>query len=210
MSDPPPHRPLIHFTPERGWINDPHGLTWHLGRYHLFYQCVPDSIEWRLDCNWGHATSSDLVTWRAEEPVLSPGQGDDGVWSGSLVVDDAGAATIFYTSVVASDPRIGRIRIATPRVDDWSRWVKGAVVASAPPDERLATFRDPFVLRERRGWRMLVGAGLPDRRGAVVSYYSADLVDWYYDGILAQASPAAWRTGPRNGHVVGVSAALGA
>ena len=50
-------RPGVHFTPRRGWINDPHGMTFRKDRYHLFYQAVPSALRWRPWCSWGHATS---------------------------------------------------------------------------------------------------------------------------------------------------------
>ncbi|MDP9219418.1 MAG: glycoside hydrolase family 32 protein [Actinomycetota bacterium] len=167
-------------------MNDPHGLTWHEGEYHLFFQYVPGSTEWAVGCHWGHATSVDLVSWRERGIALAPGHTDDGVWSGSLVVDDAGRARIFYTSVREPNVSIGRIRTATPSTADWSTWRKGAVVATAPDDGRVAVFRDPYVFRDGSGWRMLVGAGLADGRGAVLSVNSPDLVSWTHDGLLAQ------------------------
>ena len=191
MQEPP--RPAIHFTARRGWINDPYGVTWHGDRYHLFYQCVPDSTDWRLDCHWGHATSADLLHWREEPIALRPGDGDDGVWSGSLVVDDAGRPTIFYTSVLAGDPGDGRVRTATAEGDDWMTWRKGDLVAAGPGPADVVMVRDPYVRRNGDGWLMLVGAGRPDATGAVLSYRSADLSDWRADGFLAggPGNPAA-------------------
>ncbi|MCU1417884.1 MAG: glycosyl hydrolase family 32, partial [Schumannella sp.] len=93
-------RPRFHFTAPRGWINDPHGITFRDGRYHLFFQFNPDSSTWRPDCRWGHAVSPDLFSFELLPDALLPGDGDDGIWTGSLVVDDEGAATIFYTSVM--------------------------------------------------------------------------------------------------------------
>ncbi|MDO8150004.1 glycoside hydrolase family 32 protein [Isoptericola sp. b408] len=180
-------RPHLHFTAESGWINDPHGLTWHDGAYHLFHQFVPDSMEWAPNCHWGHAVGRDLLTWERRPVAIAPGDGDDGIWTGSLVAED-GTARILYTSVVQPDIGIGRVRVAVPTDDTWDGWTKGDVLVEAPDDLDLIAYRDPFVLREGDGWRMFVGAA--DRAGTAMAltYTSTDLTDWAYDGVAASRS----------------------
>ncbi|MEY4919942.1 MAG: hypothetical protein RLZZ431_1124, partial [Bacteroidota bacterium] len=56
------YRPQIHFTPEKNWVNDPNGMVYYKGKYHLFFQHSPNSSVWS-DISWGHATSNDLVHW---------------------------------------------------------------------------------------------------------------------------------------------------
>lgn len=206
-STPSRPRPLVHFAPRAGWVNDPLGLTWHDGRYHLFFQYVPDSTDWRLHCHWGHATSVDLLHWTEHEPVLAPGDGDDGVWSGSIAVpDDGGPAALFYTSVTqAAGLGIGRNRVARPVDRSWDRWVKGPVVAELPPDvapEDVEAYRDPWVVREGDAWWMVVGGGLRDEGGGTATawvYRSTDLERWDYHGLLTTRhtteTDGAW-TGP--------------
>lgn len=180
-------RPLIHFTPARGWMNDPLALTWHNDRYHLFFQYVPDRTSWAPECRWGHATSVDLLHWTEHAVALEPGDGDDGIWSGSLALDDDGHPTIFYTSVALPDFGVGRIRTATPIDDDWMQWRKGDVVVEAPEDD-LVAFRDPFVMRDGDGWRMLVGTALAGGDAAAASFASKDLKEWTYEGLAARRS----------------------
>jgi beta-fructofuranosidase len=181
-------RPLFHFTAESGWINDPHGVTFRDGRFHLFYQYVPGRLSWAPNCHWGHATSPDLFTFEHQPIAIAPGDGDDGIWTGSLVTDAGGDATIFYTAVTVPDFGIGRVRTATPVDDSWTEWAKGPIVAGAPADLDLIAYRDPFVFRDGTGWRMFVGAALAEGSAAAVSYSSADLSAWHYDGIAAQRS----------------------
>lgn len=180
-----PSRPQLHFTPKAGWINDPYALTYHAGRYHLFYQSVPGQVTWHLAQHWGHATSPDLLCWHEEPAALSPGDGDDGIWSGSIAVPGQGPATIFYTSARRPNLDVALTRIAWPLDDDWTRWRKGPVVASAEPDAGVTTHRDPFVLHDGSTWRMIMGAGFADGRAAALSYSSDDLTEWRYDGVLA-------------------------
>ena len=65
------HRPRYHFTARRGWINDPNGVTWHGGRWHVFYQHNPAAPHWG-DIHWGHASSADLLHWHDEPLALAP------------------------------------------------------------------------------------------------------------------------------------------
>jgi beta-fructofuranosidase len=176
-------RPRLHFTARHGWINDPHTLVHHDGVYHLFFQSVPDSVEWRSSCHWGHATSPDLLCWTEHPPVLAPGDGDDGCWSGSLVTEPA--PTIFYTSITEPERDQGSIRVAVPEESGWNHWVKGPTVVTAPDDPPVAFFRDPYLRREGLRWRMIVGAALTDGSAAVLSYLSDDLESWSSDGVLA-------------------------
>lgn len=100
-------RPSLHVTPPSGWLNDPVGGLVHGGRQHLFYQYVPSSTRWQVACHWGHLVGDDLVRWRHLPVALAPGDGDDGVWSGSAVVDRSGPV-IVYTSVVDGRLELGR------------------------------------------------------------------------------------------------------
>ncbi len=180
-------RPRWHFTARSGWINDPHGLTFHEGRYHLFHQYVPGTTAWAPSCHWGHATSTDLLSWEHREVSLAPGDGDDGVWTGALVVDD-GDPWIFYTSVSEPDLALGRVRTARAADDAWDTWTKGDVVVRPPDDLDLVAFRDPAVVRDGAGWRMFVGGAARSGEALVLTYTSEDLASWRYDGIALSRS----------------------
>jgi beta-fructofuranosidase len=175
-------RPRVHLTPEAGWLNDPHGLHFIDGAYHLFFQHVPDSTDWRRDISWGHAVSTDLLHWETQPVALAPGDGDEGCWSGCAVIDDDGRPVIFYTSVGEPDPDLGRVRLAR-RNGAGSSWAKGKVVVeTAEPGTRV--FRDPTVFRDGDGWRMVVGSGLTDGTACAQVFSSSDLDNWRYDGLL--------------------------
>lgn len=184
----PQTRPRLHFTAKSGWINDPHGLTFRDGRYHLFFQHVPGSTVWRPDCRWGHAVSDNLVEWEEMPIALSPGDGDDGVWSGSLTRDEGGETIAFYTSIQVPDFDIGRIRVARPSDRTWTAWDKDEVVVELPEGLDAVAFRDPFVFRDGDKWRMLVGTALRDGTAAAASFSSPDRLTWTYDGLAAARS----------------------
>ncbi|UFU06364.1 glycoside hydrolase family 32 protein [Ruania halotolerans] len=180
-------RPRIHFTAQEGWINDPLGLTFHDGVYHLFFQHVPGQAEWGPDQSWGHATSPDLLHWTERPVILSPGDGDGGVWSGSLVVPPEGEPTIFYTSVRVDDVQIGTVRTAHPTDPQWRTWEKGPEVARLPDEIDALAYRDPQVFHDGEEWVMLMGAGLRDGTAVALAHRSDDLRTW------GQAEPIASR-----------------
>jgi beta-fructofuranosidase len=182
-----PNRPALHFTPRSGWINDPLGLTYRDGTYHLYVQHVPGRAEWAHSCHWGHATSPDLLHWTEREVALAPGDGDAGCWSGS-VVRTADGAVLFYTAVDAPpDVAVGRIRTARPADADLAAWTKDPQVAvELPPGVAARTFRDPYVFADDGRWWMLVGAGLADGTATALAWRSDDLVTWEYAGRAAE------------------------
>jgi beta-fructofuranosidase len=183
-------RPQFHFTARSGWINDPHGITARDGGYDVFYQYVPGRTEWGPNCHWGHARGTDLFSLVERGPALLPGEGDDGIWTGSLVTDSSGTR-IFYTSVGLDDIAIGRVRVARPTDDSWDSWVKDdGVLAQAPEGFELVGYRDPFLRRDPDAWRMFLGAGDADGRALALSYTSPDLETWTYEGVALERNTA--------------------
>jgi beta-fructofuranosidase len=178
-------RPTVHFTAQEGWINDPYGVAWVDGRYHLYYQAIPGRVTWGPNCHWGHARSDDLVHWEEQDLVLTPQSFEVGCWSGS-VVDDVEPPVIFYTRVTGNDWDIGQVAIATydRATGSWRTTAEDVVVPGPPPELDLLAFRDPNVFRWHDEWRMLLGASLPGGRAAVLQYSSVDLRHWTYDGVL--------------------------
>jgi beta-fructofuranosidase len=185
------HRPAYHFAPPANWLNDPNGLAYWDGRYHVFYQYNPAG-PFHGSIHWGHASSEDLVSWRDEPVALSPdpdGPDRDGCWSG-CAVDDDGTPRVVYTGGA------GRKQLpclATATDDTLRRWTKdpGNPIVLETPDEPdlLETddweteFRDHCVWREDDTWYQLIGSGVTDVGGTALLYESANGVrDWTYRG----------------------------
>src|SRR4051794_16000498 len=111
-----PGRPLLHFTPPAHWLNDPHGICWLDGAYHLFYQHNPAGLGWVPEISWGHAVGPDVAHWQHRPIALAPAAHERGCWTGAVVVED-GAPVIYYTSVPAGNYDDGRIAVARPDAD---------------------------------------------------------------------------------------------
>ncbi len=182
-------RPVLHFAPARGWMNDPNGLVqWH-GRVHLFYQHnpagpVPEHIA------WGHASSEDLWRWQDHPLALEPdpfGPDRDGCFSGCTVVAD-GHPHLLYTGVNGPRELPCLAASADPDLNRWNRDPGNPVIASPPPGEAVRAFRDHSAWRHGAMWYQVVGGGLADRGGALFLYRSADLRSWEYAGVLAAAA----------------------
>jgi len=136
------YRPQFHFTARRGWLNDPNGLVFFRGEYHLFFQHNPYGREWG-NMHWGHAVSPDLVHWRELPVALYPAKYGDWAFSGSAVVD-AGNTSGFGTRdeppLVAAFTSTGRgecIVYSTDRGRGWREHDGNPVVKHAGRDPRL-------------------------------------------------------------------------
>ena len=174
------YRPLFHFTPARNWMNDPNGLVYYKGSYHLFYQYNPNGNVWG-PMNWGHATSTDLFNWQDESIALIPDNLGT-IFSGSAVVD-AGNTAGFKNST--EDPLVAvftqngtqqtqSIAYSNDGGVSWNKYSANPVL----PNPGLQDYRDPKVFWYAGGnkWIMVLAAG--DR---IKIYSSPDLKTWSFE-----------------------------
>ncbi|MEM9034400.1 MAG: glycoside hydrolase family 32 protein [Actinomycetota bacterium] len=170
-------RPLLHFTPPSGWLNDPNGLVRHRGLYHLYFQHNPDSTDWG-NLHWGHAVSRDLVRWEHRPIAMAPDE-HGLIFSGTTVADDRGTSGFGAGSLVAvfTHDDGGRQRQSLAHSDDGDTWSKfdGNPVLSPPAGIR--NFRDPKVRRhdgdDGSWWTMVLAV-----ETELWFFTSADLRSW--------------------------------
>lgn len=181
-------RPSYHFTPFHGWMNDPNGMVWHDGEYHLFYQHNPYGSQWQ-NMSWGHAVSKDLVTWERLDPKICP-DGLGMIFSGSAVVDKNNTAgfgkdaiVAIYTYAGGPQGQMQAIAHSTDKGRCFEKYEGNPVLA----DRTKGDFRDPKVMwyEPESKWVMSLATG------QTISFYeSKDLKSWnklseFGDGIGA-------------------------
>lgn len=184
-ADTPDHRPAYHFSPSKNWMNDPNGLVFSKGVYHLFFQYNPLGDVWG-NMSWGHATSKDLVHWD-QQPVAIPFDANEGVFSGSVVVDTTNSSgfgtaknppmVAMYTSAyTAASGREGiQAQSLAYSTDDGQTWTKYS--GNPVIDIGSREFRDPkvFWYAPAKEWRMVSVVATEHK---VLIWRSADLKKW--------------------------------
>lgn len=179
------HRPQIHFSPEEKWMNDPNGMVFFNGEYHLFYQHHPFGTTWG-PMHWGHAVSKDLIHWEHLPIALHPDE-HGAIFSGSAVVDwndttgffngEAGLVAIYTSADHYPDSDRPRQRQCLAYSQDNGRtWIKyeGNPVLC---DEKITDYRDPKVFWHAgtSKWVMILATGQ-----TVTLYTSPNLKEWEY------------------------------
>jgi fructan beta-fructosidase len=174
-----PRRPQFHFTSRRGWLNDPNGLVWFEGEYHLFYQHNPYGWDWG-NMHWGHAVSRDLVHWTELPIALYPREYGDWCFSGSAVVDrqnTSGFGSASAPPLVAAFTSTGRgecIIFSNDRGRNWTEYDGNPVVRHAGRDPRLL-WHEPT-----KRWVMAVYDETDGAR-SIAFHSSADLKKWSFE-----------------------------
>ncbi len=172
------NRPQFHFTSRRGWLNDPNGLVYLKGEYHLFYQHNPYGWNWG-NMHWGHAVSTDLVRWRELPIALYPRQHGDWAFSGSAVVDrdnTAGLKKGDEDTLVVAYTSTGRgecIAFSNDRGRTWAEIAGNPVVKHEGRDPRLL-WHAPS-----KRWVMAVYDESQGKRW-IVFHTSPDLKTWQF------------------------------
>jgi sucrose-6-phosphate hydrolase SacC (GH32 family) len=176
------YRPQFHFSSRRGWNNDPNGLVYHNGEYHLYYQHNPYDTQWG-NMHWGHAVSSDLVHWKELPVALVPDEHGT-MYSGSAVIDKnntSGWGKDVLVAAYTADNRKGLetqcIAYSTDNGRTFTKYEKNPVIDSKEKWQSSDT-RDPkvFWYEPNKEWVM----ALFERNGISI-YTSKNIKDWNYE-----------------------------
>lgn len=186
-----------HLMPPTGWLNDPNGLCWYKGRYHVFFQYSPFDVEGGLKL-WGHYSSEDLVSWRYEGVPLYPDSSYDchGVYSGSAIVEDE-KLHLFFTGNVKMDGDYDHINngreASTLHVESEDGIHFGvkevAVDYQDYPETYTRHVRDPKVWKDDDAYFMALGGRKKNDQGAVLIYRSENLKNWTYEREITTEEP---------------------
>ena len=174
-------RPLYHFSPLYGWMNDPNGMVYKDGEYHLFYQYNPYGSKWG-NMNWGHAISKDLVNWEHRPVAIAP-DAFGTIFSGSAVVDHnntagfgAGAIIAIYTQ--NGDRQVQSIAYSTDNGRSFTKYENNPVLVSEARD-----FRDPkvFWYEGTKRWIQVLAVGQE-----MQIFSSPNLKDWTFESSFGE------------------------
>ena len=180
------YRPNFHFTPEKNWMNDPNGMFYLDGTYHLYFQYYPDDNVWG-PMHWGHATSKDMITWEEQEIALFPDE-KGYIFSGSAVVDKentSGFGEDGKTPVVAiftyhepkgaekgeKDYQSQAIAYSLDKGMTWTKYKGNPVL----PNPGIENFRDPKVTWDKEHKQWLMALATTEK---TLFYTSQDLKEW--------------------------------
>ena len=174
-------RSIYHHTPVYGWMNDPNGMFYKDGVWHLYYQYNPYGSQWE-NMTWAHSTSTDLIHWKNHGEVIQP-DALGTIFSGSSVVDKENTAgfgkdavVAFYTSAGAAQTQ--SIAYSTDNGETFKKYVNNPILTSDVPD-----FRDPNVFwnEEMKQWNLILAAGQQ-----MNIYSSKNLKDWKFESSFGE------------------------
>ncbi|MWV26446.1 glycoside hydrolase family 32 protein [Aurantiacibacter rhizosphaerae] len=180
------YRPAYHYTPPGGWMNDPNGLVYHDGEWHMFYQYYPHDTVWG-PMHWAHAVSRDLVNWQTLPIAIAPD--DQGyIFSGSAVIDTRDTAGFGEDAMVALYTIHDPVRGAANTRDHESQGIavsfdngrtfrKFSGNPVLPNPGKTQDFRDPNVFRDEARGRWVMSLSVHDH---VRFYASTNLKEWTY------------------------------
>ncbi len=188
-----PHRLVYHASPQVFWMNDPNGLIYFRGEYHLFYQHNPYAPQWG-NIHWGHMKSKDLVHWEHLPIALAPSESYDlkGCYSGCAIKHEE-RIYLIYTSkqTISSDDQVASLQQQCIAVSEdgvhFNKLPQNPIIPS-PPDVigQNDHFRDPKVWKYQDTWYMVIGTK-KNERGKIIVYQSQDLIHWDFSNVLTES-----------------------
>ena len=180
-----------HYSPSKGWINDPNGLVWFDGYYHLFYQHSPGFEDpWHEPMHWGHARTKNFSDWEELPVALYPDMpyDCDGCWSGTAIVKDD-VLYLYYASIRLDEfgERVQTVSVAYSKDGiNFTKYHGNPVIASYPADGG-PDFRDPAVaFIDGRLYCVMATGHRETAKGRLLLYEGSSMYDFEYRGIMME------------------------
>ena len=181
-----------HYSPAKGWINDPNGLVYFNGYYHVFYQHSPNyEIHSQEPFCWGHARTKDFLNWEELDVALKPSTpyDDCGCFSGTAIVKD-GILYLFYASIFIKEGETDvtqTISVAYSKDGiTFEKYEKNPIISEYPKDGS-PDFRDPAIISARGKYYCVIASGhVETKTGRLLLYESEDLFNWSYVGVMSE------------------------
>lgn len=191
-----PNRPAYHFQPPANWNNDPNGMFFYDGYYHMFYQHNPYSDEWNW-MHWGHARSKDLVHWEHLPIALWPSveKGENHCFSGSGYVMDDGKPVLFYTSIGHKNPQHWAAVPEDNALINWQKHSQNPILVMEDHGEQfIDDWRDPYLFRENGETYMVIGGHPRGEKGSIMLYeaLNPELTEWRFLGVPFSGEEGNW------------------
>lgn len=179
-------KPAFHIHPEHGLLNDPNGLAYFNGAYHVFYQWFPFGSYHGMK-HWAHVKSTNLVEWERQPTALVPTEDYEshGAYSGASMELD-GKLYLYYTGNIKynAEDRSANQCLAIMEKDGQVRKYDKNPIIDGVPAGYTGHVRDPKVFKKGNMYYMLLGAQREDKTGAIIVYESKDALDWSFKGEL--------------------------
>ncbi|XP_031621237.1 uncharacterized protein LOC116339482 [Contarinia nasturtii] len=183
------YRPQLHYSPPKGWLNDPNGLIYENGLFHLFYQCHPNDTNVIREQHWCHAISSDLVHWKTLPTALYPPNKGFAMFSGGAVFDhnnitglqtNSNTPTLLLMPAAAEwSSREQNIWLAYsndgPEYATFKYYKNNPIIAGPPNSEIVTAFRDPIFFQHKDYYVAIVAS-----YNRTKFYNSRNLLNWEF------------------------------
>ena len=177
-----PYRPAYHHTPAYGWMNDPNGMFYKDGKWHLCFQWNPYASYWE-NMTWGHSSSTDLIHWTPEPTAITP-DALGTIFSGSAVVDKTNSAGFGKDAIIAlytsaRERQTQSLAYSTDGGQTFQKYSGNPILTADIPD-----FRDPKVFwnDDIQRWNLILASGQE-----MWIYSSSNLKDWRYESAFGRA-----------------------
>lgn len=180
-----PRHPKFHIHPPCGLMNDPNGLAYFKGKYHVFYQWFPFGPEHGMK-HWAHVSSENLSDWKWSDEILIPDQEyeKNGCYSGNSIEADNRLYLYYTANYKTEQGKVPKQAMAWLEEDGSLHKYEGNPIIDEKPEGLIGEIRDPFVFKKDGAYYMFLGGGSISGEAKLLLYKSEDLFHWEYQGTV--------------------------